>query len=347
MSRRLVACLFIALPVSVAMAHEGPDPIAHWNFNARSLVNGQLRARLGPDATLTGDATVVDDQFGQSLMLSPATKILVGPDWKQAERYLPTGAMTVSAWVAINQRQPYGGIVCVAQDNGDAESGWVLGYDEHHFQFVLASQGADDGDGRMTYLKGQTEYELGQFYHVVGVYDGQTMQLYVNGKLDGESAEQSGLLLYPDAAPLVLGGYCDRDEDYRHVGRIREISIYDMAAKAAWAEHEFEHHQQLAALAPVDVEAPKFGFVVEPYLQYVTQTGITVMWQTSRSATGRVHYGETDEVPQQADGPADKSIHEIKLSNLVPETQYFYRVSSTDADGHTIESEVRHVPNRQ
>ena len=341
MLRWLVVLVRAACCVSISLAHEGPDPIAHWNFNARSLKDGHLHARLGPDATVEGDPVVVDDPFGQSLMLSRDTKILVRQDWKQVEPYLPKREMTVSAWVAVNQRQPWGGIVAVAQDNGGAEKGWVLGYDEHHFHFALASTGADDGDGRMTYLKGSTAYELGRFYHVVGVYDGAKMQLFVNGRLDGQSNEQSGSLLYPDAAPLVLGRYLDANEEHPHVGRLRDVAIYDLAAKPAWAAHAFAHQQQLVALAPVEPEPPEFGFAVKPYLQFVTPTGITVMWQTTRDATGRVHFGETAEVPQHLDGDGNHSIHEITLADLQVETQYFYRVSSTDADGATIESEVR------
>ncbi len=333
--------LCLVVSATSVLAHEGPDPLAHWNFNARSLVEGRLAARLGPDAKVEGKPAVVEDPFGQSLMLSPAIRLLVASDWQEAEAYLPKGDMTVAAWVSVNQQQPYGGIVGVVQDNGDTERGWVLGYDERHFYFALASEGADDGDGKLTYLTGRTEYELGRFYHVVGVYDGKTMRLFVNGQLDGESAEQSGPILYPDQAPMFLGGYLDSNEDYPHVGRIRDVAIYDLAAKPAWAAHAFAHAEKLAALAPVEPAPPELDFAVKPYLQFVTPSGITIMWQTNRDASGRVHFGENDKVGQHVDGPDAQAIHEITLADLQPETQYFYRVTSTDADGDTIESDVR------
>ena len=124
------------------------------------------------------------------------------------------------------KRQEWGGILGVIQDNGGAEKGWVLGYNEHHFTFALASDGADDGDGLMTYLAGKTRYDEGRFYHVCATYDGAVMRLYVNGKLDGESKAQSGTILYPDHAPLVLGGYVDDDEDHKFHGRLRRHVIY-------------------------------------------------------------------------------------------------------------------------
>ncbi|MFN9877099.1 MAG: LamG domain-containing protein, partial [Planctomycetota bacterium] len=108
---------------------------------------------------------------------------------------LPTKDFTVSAWVVIDQPEEWGGFAGVIQDNGDAESGWILGYNQDVFTFSLATKGANDGDGKMTYLNGKTKFEPGKFYHVVGVYDGQQMQLYVNGQLDGESTEQTGEVL--------------------------------------------------------------------------------------------------------------------------------------------------------
>jgi hypothetical protein len=45
----------------------------------------------------------------------------------------------------------------------------------------------------------------GKWYHVCAVYDGSTMQLWVNGQFDGESSEQKGNILYSKAAKLSIG----------------------------------------------------------------------------------------------------------------------------------------------
>ena len=41
-------------------------------------------------------------------------------------------------------------------------------------------------------------------------------------------------------------------------------------------------------------QEPFFELLVAPYLQYATETSMTVMWDTSATATSVVHYGETD-----------------------------------------------------
>ncbi len=62
---------------------------------------------------------------------------------------LPTQAMSAEAWVSIDMPTTWGGFISAVQDNGEAEKGWVLGYDQDAFTFGLASEGRDDGDGQM------------------------------------------------------------------------------------------------------------------------------------------------------------------------------------------------------
>lgn len=322
-------------------AHEGPDPIAHWFFNARSAQGNKLRARLGPDAKISGDVKVVKDNAGESLMLSENTSLDLGDNLAGLANYLPKKEITVASWFAVNQPREWGGVIGVIQDNGNREKGWVLGYSYNRFYFGLATKGADDGDGKMTYLYSNARFEKGRLYHVAAVYDGTTMQIFVNGELSGESKVQSGDILYPKSAPYVLGKYKDADEDHPHIGRIREVVLYDMAAKPEWVKKEFTHQEQLVSLPPEGVTPVKFDFMIKPYLQFVTKNSITVMCQTTRSAFAEVYYGETAEVDKKVSGEKNRFIHEGKISGLLPETQYFYKVVTTDAEGKKIESEVR------
>ncbi|MGY8768494.1 MAG: metallophosphoesterase [Pirellulales bacterium] len=338
---KLKASVLLVLCFSIEVfAHEGPDPISHWNFNTRNIDGQTLKATLGPDATITGNVKMVQDPLGESLLLSGIGSVCTVVNYINADaKYLPKQAMTVAAWVSIDAPQEWGGIIGTIQDNGNVESGWVLGYNNDTFTFALASTGADDGDGLITYLAAKTKYELGRMYHVVGVYDGQEMQIFVNGKLEGSSDIQSGDILYPQQAPYVMAAYRDSNEFHSHQGRVREISVYDLAAKAAWVEEEFKHNSQVAAL-PAVVEETPLDFLVTPYLQFVTQESITVMWRSSRKSEGSVYYGETAECTSEVSGDGENLIHEIKLEGLKPETQYFYRIESKTASGEKLTSEV-------
>lgn len=327
------------MTASTLLAHDGPDPLARWVFQASSVNDEVLQARIGPNAKFIAPPRLQGESFGQSCLFRRGQVCVVSDDHRSIQDVLPKSELTVAAWVAIDKPERWGGIISAISDDGNKESGWLLGYNEKTFMFGLASQGADDGDGMLTYLRGKTPWEAGKMYFVVATYDGTTMALYVNGQLDATSIEQQGEILYPESTPVVLGGYRDSNEDYRLEGRIQEIAIYDLVAQPAWVIHEFEHRQQLAQQEARFLRTGE-GFVIPPYLQYGTQTGMTVMWQTAASASTTVYWGETAECREKITQAGQRTLHEVRIDGLQPETQYFYAVESVDDQGKICESEV-------
>ncbi|MGI9519656.1 MAG: LamG-like jellyroll fold domain-containing protein [Pirellulaceae bacterium] len=327
------------LVATASPRHEGPDPVWHWIFNTATVNDGTISARLGKDGAIIGDYEIEDGAPG-ILLKGNDSAIVIAEDLADVRSLLPTRDMTISARVSINQRRTWGSVICLLQDNGGFEKGWVLGYDQRNFYFGLSTTGADDGDGFMTYLKGSTDYETGKFYDVVAVFDGAKMQLFVNGRLDAETDVQSGDILYPENAPFVIGSYRDDNENFPHKGRVRDVAIYDLAARAAWVEEQFGHNRALTERAAIDVANNNFEFVVPPFLQMATRTSIVAAWQTTRPATSIVRYGETAEVIESASGQDEKMIHHVTLENLNPDTQYFYQVESVDSSGATLQGDV-------
>ena len=130
----------------------------------------------------------------------------------------------------------------------------------------------------MTYLSGSSIFELGRMYHVVATYDGEEMKLYVNGRLEASAAAQSGDILYPETAPVVLGGYLDDNENFLHHGRIREITLYDQTASPKWVEEDFRLNGELAESAPLLPLDPDFTMKVDPFLQFGTEGSMTMVW---------------------------------------------------------------------
>ncbi|MDA0834818.1 MAG: metallophosphoesterase [Planctomycetota bacterium] len=327
--------LLAAMTSPLAMAHEGPDPLARWHMTSSRMVDGKLNAVLGPHGVLTKHCNAGRDAEGEFInFLGMETGCVVGESFQKVAQFLPRREFTIEAVVSIQKPVQYGGIVGTLQDNGDVENGWLLGYNKSSFTIALATVGADDGDGKITYLAGKTNYVPGQFYHVVAVYDGELLELYVNGKLDASTTEQTGDIFYPLQAPFVIGGYKDDNEDYPFKGSLREISIYNMAARAKWVEHAFDHVRSAVELPPVSVDE-SLAFIVDPYLQFGTTTGMTVMWQTTKPGIGTLHYGETAECNLMVESPPEASaMHEIRIEGLEPDTQYFYRTLTTTDDGN-------------
>ncbi|MCR9244749.1 MAG: metallophosphoesterase [bacterium] len=342
----------LALAFAVVAPHGGPDPIGSWLLSGKMARDGRIVALLGVDAKLTGKVEFVKDAAGSSLWFDgESTRVVLADDFSKSRQKLPKRHLTIDAWVAINAPQRWGGIFGCVQDNGYAEQGWVLGYDEQHFTFGLASKGADDGDGRMTYVAGKTKYREGVFYHVAATYDGKVQRLYVNGVLEAESKEQSGDILYPKNAPLVVGAYRDSNEEQILRGRVRSVRLFDKMAKAPAIRETFEHQ---AALTKADAHIwidPEHRWIVRPYLQWATTTGMTVRWETSRPASSVVHFdddvdfeGEGDDrialFDQVVRGKEATRMHELRIDGLRPDTPYYYRVESADDLGRKLESPV-------
>lgn len=328
----LIALGVLAASAS-AHAHQGPDPVYHWTFSPRHVSDGVCRARLGPDLHLPAMARIVADDFGYSLDLRGD-----GSEWAEAEptratvAELPSTALTVSAWVAIDEAQAHGGLVAVA-DPDEGGVAWKLGYNDTHFTFAVS----DGASGTAEQLIGQTSYEKGQWRHVVGVFDGQTVELYVDGELDASGDAPTQKITYP-ASPIVLIGSSAHAGSASLRGRLREATVYDVAAKPAWVQHAYGHlkHTVSAKRPP---RADDLVMVVEPYLQHGARDGMTVMWETSVDGSSIVHFGETDACEQSATSE-NAVIHEVRIDGLEPATQYFYRVETEDEAGRTIASPV-------
>jgi predicted phosphodiesterase len=88
------------------------------------------------------------------------------------------------------------------------------------------------------------------------------------------------------------------------------------------------------------------AFLVKPYLQFGSQTGIYILWETNMPATTKVEYGESQPLVKKASINQEVSLkgfrqmHEVSLTNLKPETNYFWRVLSITEKGDTLPSEI-------
>jgi hypothetical protein len=162
---------------------------------------------------------------------------------------LPTREMTVETWLRVDQMRPWSAMIGVMQDNGLYERGWVLGIQNSRFAFAVATTERPRlSNEESNYLTSQSEYEVGLWYHVAGVYDGQTLKLYVNGKLENSTRMPGGDILYPPHAFYELGAYHDTNEYFPLNGRLHEICLYDRALEESEILQAFRAKSELATL---------------------------------------------------------------------------------------------------
>ena len=232
MAARITPLVGILLAVTATASAQERGLVGHWNFTPETVQDGRVTNFVdGEEAAVTGDPRVVQhDGRGFLVLASRDERVVVGRDLSHPA--LPREAFTAEAWVSVDRAQPWGGIVGAIQDNGGFEKGWLLGYSGASFCLAVSSEGANDGDGALTYMKGTTSFELGRWYHVLGTYEGETMRLFVNGKEEATSSAQSGAILYPDHAVYEIGGYHDDDEDFPLLGLLGEVRVWKRALSA-------------------------------------------------------------------------------------------------------------------
>ncbi len=336
----LVAIILAIMPNSGVLAHEGPDPVAHWSFTKNSIDGSEIKPRLGPVTQVEGGPTYVEDDFGGALAFDGADdRLVVNSERSDLGSRLPLKYLTVASTLTVDRPRAGAAVVSLTQIHGEGQKGWFLGYNERAFCFGLASADRDDGNGRMTIIEAKSPLKPGRAYRVVATYDGRQMQLYVDGQLEATSDEQHGSILYGARTRCAIGAAADTDESVFHRGLIRDLAIYDIAATEKWVAHDSEEWSAVAAAEPAVRPDNDLQFVVRPYLQMVTQSSITVMWETNQTATSRVKFGPDAETKSIAVGD-NATLHEVELTGLETESPYFYRVESEDSAGLRIESEL-------
>lgn len=204
------------------------DPIAHWQFSADRYQSGQFQTLAGPwIARVESDpawlGTVGEDSASAMLFESGTSGMQLAAAVSLKE--LPSKKLSVAAWVALDQAGDWGGFVSCIQDNGSHERGWVLGNRGRKFCFAVATASSQ----KLNYMTGDKNLVLGRWAHIVGVYDGRSQRLYVDGEMVAEAKERASSILYDPTHELVLGAYKDSNENYPMVGAFWEARIYDRA----------------------------------------------------------------------------------------------------------------------
>ncbi|MDP0491862.1 MAG: LamG-like jellyroll fold domain-containing protein [Verrucomicrobiota bacterium JB023] len=318
--------------LSPAMAHDAtPDPLLFYKFTPRLLEQDdagskpRLKPQFGPPLQLSTPPLVnQSNQVGLRFTRIREAHRIEAPAQKVAS-YLPETEFTLSAWVTIDTPQQWGGIFSAVEDNGEKEAGLVLGYDEKRPFVGLSTKGADDGDGKMTYLKGESSYTVGKWHHLVATYDGSELTLYFDGKPAASTTEQSGSIHWPDDLQSIwLGGYRDSNENFPHEGRLGLFKLFDHCATASWVAKQYAAGEELAQS---EIEGPvptPPGMIVKPYLQWVRQNEATIMWETAHPCKGILHWGYGSDCDQRIVEEEARTIHEITLTGLEPEMLYYY-----------------------
>jgi len=315
--------------ILVTACHAAGQPLAQWTFDTDHIAGAKVADRVGDlEGSIKGAVHLVKEPMA-ALVFDGVENSVDVPNIQLDE--FPRRQFSVEAWVSLEAGLPWGAIAGCFQDNGDFERGWLLGYDESHFRFAVSAT------GKLTYLTGTTVFDKGQWYHVVGTYDGQTMKLYVNGRLDATSTEQRGDIVYPPKAFLTIGAYRDDDEFFRLQGKIHEILAYGSALEPKEIEASFNAQRMQVQRTLV--------FRVPPHVRFLTPDSAIVAWETDEPGASVIEYGVGESWDQQVRVEGSRTEHRVTLEKLEPKARYQYRIRSNQPEGEHPVSEAFELEN--
>lgn len=195
------------------------DVAAFWSFDDESVcavanhVAGAANAAPGPACPGNGPADL-PGRVGTALDFDGVDDDVVAPAGDGLDQL---NRITLSAWVRTTETTDYRSII----DKRDAAT--------DGFDLYLVPGGKPFMRINDKALQGSTVLADGQWHHVVGVYDGDAMWLYVDGVL--ETGRTAGVQVLDTTAPTVIGRGFTTGPNKFH-GSLDQIRIYDRALDA-------------------------------------------------------------------------------------------------------------------
>jgi predicted phosphodiesterase len=323
---------FIAVSFSLLSAQQ----VAHqWKFDRASFKEGGFTDRLGNlDAKFSGRLRILEDEGIEYLELDGLSDHLqLAENITQVE--MPNTQISIEALVRIRRHAAWLGIIGAFQDNGSFERGWVLGLNDDKYFWGVAGTIEEP---HLTIISGPEKAIPGRWYYVAASYDGNEQKLYINGELVATARQQKGPIFYPESAYYTIGAYKDDNEFNVIRGSLADVRVHERVLDAAEIAEQAGRFMQYTSL-PADTRVPSI-ITSGPYLQMAAKNSIRILWETEKSATALVAYGEQVPLELQQRVSGLRLLHEVTLTGLEPQTNYFYRVIAEAEDGETAQSDI-------
>ncbi len=242
---------------------------------------------------------------------------------------LPEGAFSVELWVTDHVNQPVGALLAAKGGGPGDDVAWSLGYLDGRAVMSV-------GTGRdRVMIDAETEKLRFQGYwrHIVGVYDGGEMILWVNGERVATGTGPSEVV-YADGAQLEMAAYTEH-EPYMEIGNL--VWSARVVGEAMGADDIGHRFADLSGAVEEGVLFPGvFHFTAPPYLNATTQTSTSLVFETDRASTATVRYGVSHDFDREVTSDDAARLHAVTLDGLEPSTRYYYEVTVKDGAGRSV-----------
>ncbi len=207
--------------------------VGYWSFDAADGVEDL--SRNGNDGVLHGAPKRVAGKFGEALEFNGSTDYVEIPD---APSLSELEALSISAWI---QPLELGAWVAVAEKG--IHLNWSYGFfiePDGTLSFEVST-----GPGNtLVCCVGDVALEIGEWYHIFGSYDGESVKAYVDGILAGEMPGDDAIHI-TEGLPFTIGS---RNGQNFFGGIVDEVAFWDeaIAVEASIAPLFVDVRQKLA-----------------------------------------------------------------------------------------------------
>lgn len=338
MLQRLFILLILTLSFLTTLRGQTPTVIAEWSFHPNYQLQGNAANQPGP--RLANPKSVYGEFAGQTYPLifkdqSPTERIT---NFLSADR-LPNGPFSVEMWMVNHVNQPIGALITAKTKDVMESPSWLLGYYGRDLVFSLHAQNESYPRLLTASLKerGWKRYWL----HVVATYDGQTARLFVNNKELGQMAigPRHRTATKPE---IELAGYLENEPYMEIANLVKNVRIYDQAISTQTIADNFKAFQD--QIEQGHLFQNLFHFTAGPYLHMVTENSINIAWESSQvPVKAVVNYGTKLPLTKSMSIPVagmKDGIQTISLTDLTPNTPYFYEIELCNAENTSIKSGI-------
>lgn len=266
-----------------------PDPLAHYSFDEQqgqavnnkgmlgSTANGTLGATSGSSTDDPTWKTKTDCKVNGCLSFDGGDYLNIGNSSAFDNSTISTSAWVNFSSLTSNQyiigkeisTNPYGGWMLRINGNGKLDYSVSVGATNYLTEYAVSS------------------IYTGTWYHVMGTYDGETINLYLDGKLVATNTSPSGTIT-TNAANVNIG----RSEGFgRYLnGKIDEVKIYNIALTPEQVRQDMNAGAQLNFGTTANSEASQLtdgaGNPPIAYFPFDEKTGTTVNDKSGNNNTG-------------------------------------------------------------
>ncbi len=221
----------------------------------------------GADGAFGGGYT--NGVVGQGFSLGSAISLLIS----NRPSLNPTNGLTIEAWVRARGGGGGNSFYIVSKDGQTTDRQYILSIGPAgKFRAHIAVPS-------LIFFDGATTVTADTWYYVAMTYDRTSLNLYVNGNLDGSAAATGPIIVTPQ--PLRLGG---GSGSVNFVGVLDEVSLYDRALSAS----EIQAIYQANTAGKCKTPFPP-SIVSEPASE-VQPAGATVLFSVSAIGTPPLVY---------------------------------------------------------